>query len=272
MIKGNFKPQKIVTPVDRSRELTQLLRERILVLDGAMGTMIQQEQLEEDDFRGKRFADWPEDLKGNNDLLTLTQPDLISDIHRAFVAAGTDIIETNTFNSTETSQADYGMQDLVYELNYEGARLARQIADDAVKEKPSRPRFVAGVLGPTSRTASISPDVNDPGFRNVNFDELVSAYSLATRALIDGGADTIFVETVFDTLNCKAAIYAILEVFAQLGIRLPIMISGTITDASGRTLSGQTAGAFWHSVAHAEPISIGFNCALGVGDLRPHVQ
>ena len=272
MNKGNFKPQKIVTPIDRSRELTQLLRERILVLDGAMGTMIQQEQLEEDDFRGKRFADWPEDLKGNNDLLTLTQPDLISDIHRAFVAAGTDIIETNTFNSTETSQADYGMQDLVYELNYEGARLARQIADDAVKENPSRPRFVAGVLGPTSRTASISPDVNDPGFRNVNFDELVSAYSLATRALIDGGADTIFVETVFDTLNCKAAIYAILEVFAQLGIRLPIMISGTITDASGRTLSGQTAGAFWHSVAHAEPISIGFNCALGVGDLRPHVQ
>ena len=272
MNKGNFKPQEIVTPIDRSRELTQLLRERILVLDGAMGTMIQQEQLEEDDFRGKRFADWPEDLKGNNDLLTLTQPDLISDIHRAFVAAGTDIIETNTFNSTETSQADYGMQDLVYELNYEGARLARQIADDAVKENPSRPRFVAGVLGPTSRTASISPDVNDPGFRNVNFDELVSAYSLATRALTDGGADTIFVETVFDTLNCKAAIYAILEVFAELGIRLPIMISGTITDASGRTLSGQTAGAFWHSVAHAEPISIGFNCALGVGDLRPHVQ
>lgn len=269
---GSFKPEKITKPSDRTEELIALLRERILVLDGAMGTMIQQNRLEEDDFRGKRFADWPEDLKGNNDLLSLTQPDLISDIHRAFVAAGTDFIETNTFNSTETSQADYGMEELVYELNYEGARLARQVADDALKENPSHPRFVAGVLGPTSRTASISPDVNDPGFRNISFDELVRAYSLSGRALIDGGADTLFIETVFDTLNCKAAIYAVLELFDRLGIRLPVMISGTITDASGRTLSGQTAGAFWHSVAHAQPLSIGFNCALGVGDLRPHVQ
>ena len=214
---GSFKPEKITKPSDRTEELIALLRERILVLDGAMGTMIQQNRLEEDDFRGKRFADWPEDLKGNNDLLSLTQPDLISDIHRAFVAAGTDFIETNTFNSTETSQADYGMEELVYELNYEGARLARQVADDALKENPSHPRFVAGVLGPTSRTASISPDVNDPGFRNISFDELVRAYSLSGRALIDGGADTLFIETVFDTLNCKAAIYAVLELFDRLG-------------------------------------------------------
>ena len=269
---GNFNPQKIAEPTDRSEELAKLLRERVLILDGAMGTMIQQRQLEEKDFRGERFADWNLDLKGNNDLLTLTQPDLITDIHRDFIAVGADIIETNTFNSTGTSQADYGMQELVYELNYEGARLARQVADDALRENPSHPRFVAGVLGPTSRTASISPDVNDPGFRNINFDELVSDYSLSTRALIDGGADTIFIETVFDTLNCKAAIYAVLELFDRLGTRLPIMISGTITDASGRTLSGQTAGAFWHSVAHAQPLSIGFNCALGVEALRPHVQ
>ncbi|HAA92224.1 MAG TPA: methionine synthase, partial [Rhodospirillaceae bacterium] len=251
--------------------MTALLRERILVLDGAMGTMIQRHKLEEDDFRGPRFADWPEDLKGNNDLLTLTQPDLITDIHRGFLDAGTDFVETNTFNSTSISQADYAMEALVYELNYEGARLARNAVEDAWQKDETRPRFVAGVLGPTNRTASLSPDVNDPGFRNIGFDELVESYTVAANGLIDGGADTLFIETVFDTLNCKAAIYAILKLFDERQIHLPIMISGTITDASGRTLSGQTPAAFWHSVAHAKPLSIGFNCALGVADLRPHV-
>ncbi|HAT34378.1 MAG TPA: methionine synthase, partial [Rhodospirillaceae bacterium] len=267
----DFSPPEIKTPVDRSAEMTALLRERILVLDGAMGTMIQRHKLEEDDFRGPRFADWPEDLKGNNDLLTLTQPDLITDIHRGFLDAGTDFVETNTFNSTSISQADYAMEALVYELNYEGARLARNAVEDAWQKDETRPRFVAGVLGPTNRTASLSPDVNDPGFRNIGFDELVESYTVAANGLIDGGADTLFIETVFDTLNCKAAIYAILKLFDERQIHLPIMISGTITDASGRTLSGQTPAAFWHSVAHAKPLSIGFNCALGVADLRPHV-
>ncbi len=267
-----FAPPHIIEPVDRTDELTALMDRRILVLDGAMGTMIQQHKLEEDDFRGVRFVDWPDDLKGNNDLLTLTQPTIITDIHRAFLAAGTDFVETNTFNSTSISQADYGMEALVYELNYEGARLAREVASEFTKRDEDHPRFVAGVLGPTNRTASISPDVNDPGFRNVSFDALVDAYTLAANGLIDGGADTLFIETVFDTLNCKAAIYAILQLFESTGIRLPLMISGTITDASGRTLSGQTPTAFWASVAHARPLSIGFNCALGVEELRPHVQ
>jgi 5-methyltetrahydrofolate--homocysteine methyltransferase len=267
-----FKPPHITEATDRSDELVQLLRERILVLDGAMGTMIQRHKLEEDDFRGDRFADWPEDLKGNNDLLTLTQPDLIRDIHLDYFKAGADFAETNTFNSTAVSQADYAMEALVYELNYEGARLARAAADTIGEETPDRPRFVAGVLGPTNRTASISPDVNNPGFRNIAFDELVAAYTVAANGLIDGGADTLFIETVFDTLNCKAAICALLGVFDARGHRMPVMISGTITDASGRTLSGQTPAAFWTSVAHADPLSIGFNCALGVADLRPHVR
>ncbi|MDM3870019.1 methionine synthase [Porticoccus sp. W117] len=246
--------------------------ERILILDGAMGTMIQQHKLQEADYRGERFADWGQDLGGNNDLLTLTQPDIIRDIHDAYLAAGSDILETNTFNSNRISQADYGMEDLTAELNREGARLAREAADAWTTKEPHKPRFVAGVLGPTSRTASISPDVNDPAARNTSFDELVENYIEATEALIEGGADLILIETVFDTLNAKAAVYAVQEVFEQLGFELPIMISGTITDASGRTLSGQTTEAFWNSLAHAKPFSIGLNCALGAAELRSYVE
>ena len=261
-----------MTERDTRAVLEGLLCERILLLDGAMGTMIQAHGLDEAAYRGERFADWPSDLKGNMDVLTLTQPDIIRDIHAAFLAAGADIIETNTFNSTAISQSDYGTQDLAYRLNLEGARLARAAADAVTAKTPEKPRLVAGVLGPTNRTASISPDVSDPGFRNVDFDALVAAYAEAARGLIDGGADILLVETVFDTLNCKAAIYAILALFDDQGVRLPVMISGTITDASGRTLSGQTPEAFWNSVGHARPISIGLNCALGVKDLRPHVR
>ena len=255
---------------DRTALLHRQLAQHILLLDGAMGTMIQRHELTEADYRGSRFADFGRELKGNNDLLTLTRPDVIGGIHRAYLEAGADILETNTFNSTAVSQADYGLQELVYELNLEGARLARSVADAA--STAERPRFVAGVLGPTSRTASVSPDVNDPGFRNVTFGELVSNYTEALRGLIDGGADILLVETVFDTLNCKAALYAIETHFAASGQRLPVMISGTITDASGRTLSGQTAAAFYASVAHAQPLSVGLNCALGVELLREYVH
>ncbi|MBT7486703.1 MAG: methionine synthase, partial [Rhodospirillales bacterium] len=237
-----------------------------------MGTMIQGHNLQEADYRGERFKDWPSDVKGNNDLLILTRPEIIKGIHAAFLDAGCDIVETNTFNATSISQADYGMEEIVFELNKEGARLAREAADEAQENTPDKPRFVAGVLGPTNRTASISPDVNDPGFRNVTFDGLVEAYTEATRGLVEGGADIILVETIFDTLNSKAALYAVAKFFDDEGIRLPVMISGTITDASGRTLSGQTPEAFWYSVSHAKPISIGFNCALGAKDLRQHVQ
>jgi 5-methyltetrahydrofolate--homocysteine methyltransferase len=247
------------------------LAERILILDGAMGTMIQAHGLQEEDFRGERFRDSAHDLKGNNDLLSLTRPDIILDIHREYLAAGADIIETNTFNSTSISQADYGLEDIVRELNREAALLARQAADEFTSQTPGKPRFVAGVIGPTNRTASMSPDVNDPGFRNVGFDELVTDYCNAVDGLIDGKVDAILIETVFDTLNAKAAIFAVQECFEKHGVELPIMISGTITDASGRTLSGQTAAAFWYSVAHAKPISIGFNCALGAEQLRPYV-
>ncbi|HEY8350920.1 MAG TPA: homocysteine S-methyltransferase family protein [Sphingomonadales bacterium] len=250
--------------------LPQLLRERILVLDGAMGTMIQRHRLDEAAYRGERFKSWGRDVRGNNDLLTLTQPQIIRDIHRAYLDAGADIIETNSFNSTTMSQADYGMEALVAELNRESARLARSAADE-FEARDGRPRYVAGILGPTSRTASLSPDVNNPGFRNVSFDELRDAYYEAAKALVEGGADILMIETVFDTLNCKAAIYAVMELFDHLGYRLPVMISGTITDASGRTLSGQTPDAFWYSVQHAEPISIGFNCALGPKELRQHI-
>ncbi len=250
--------------------LQKLLTERILILDGAMGTMIQKHGLEEADYRGERFADWSSELKGNNDLLSLTQPRIIRDIHAAYLEAGADIIETNTFNANATSMADYGMEDLVYELNLEGARLARAACDEAGSD--DRPRFVAGVLGPTSRTCSLSPDVNDPGFRNVRFDELVATYTEATRGLVEGGADIILIETVFDTLNAKAAVFAVQGYFDKAGNPLPIMISGTITDASGRTLSGQTATAFYNSLAHAKPISIGLNCALGAGELRQYVE
>ncbi len=257
--------------IARQQALQQALKERILILDGGMGTMIQSYKLQEEDYRGTRFADWPSDVKGNNDLLLLTRPDVIQAIEKAYLDAGADILETNTFNATRVSQADYGMEELVYELNVEGARLAREVADAKTAENPAKPRFVAGVLGPTSRTCSISPDVNNPGYRNVTFDELVENYTEATKGLIEGGSDLILIETIFDTLNAKAAIFAVQGVFEELGIELPIMISGTITDASGRTLSGQTTEAFWNSVRHAKPISVGLNCALGAKELRPYL-
>ena len=257
---------------DRLHRLPALLGERILVLDGAMGTMIQREGLAEADYRGERFRDWPRDLKGNNDLLSLTRPAVIRGIHAAYLEAGADIIETNTFNATSVSMADYGMEALVPELNRAAAALARAVADDYEARTPGRPRYVAGILGPTSKTASISPDVNDPAARNVTFPELVQAYGEAARALLDGGADLLMIETIFDTLNAKAAIVAVEEAFAGLGVRVPVMISGTITDQSGRTLSGQTVEAFWNSVAHARPLSVGLNCALGARQLRPYVQ
>jgi len=252
--------------------LERLMSERILILDGAMGTMIQAFELDEDAFRGQRFADHALPLRGNNDLLTLTRPDIIAGIHRSFLEAGADLVETNTFNSTRISQADYGMQHLVRELNVEAARLARKEADAITAKDPSRPRFVVGSLGPTNRTASLSPDVNRPEFRNVSFAQLRETYAEAAAGLIEGGADVLMVETVFDTLNCKAALIAIDDVFTEHGFRLPVMISGTITDASGRTLSGQTVAAFWHSVRHAKPACIGLNCALGATELRPWLQ
>ncbi|MAL04189.1 MAG: methionine synthase [Arenimonas sp.] len=256
----------------RSARLLAALSDRILVLDGAMGTLIQRHELGEADYRGERFAGSPRDLKGNNDLLTLVRPDIIAGIHQAYLDAGADIIETNTFNSTAVSQSDYGLEALVPELNREAARLARECAARAEAADPSRPRWVAGVLGPTSRTASISPKVEDAGYRNTSFDALVADYSVAARALVEGGADILMVETVFDTLNAKAALYGIDVLFESLGARLPVMVSGTITDRSGRTLSGQTAEAFWYSLRHARPLSVGLNCALGARDLRPHVD
>lgn len=256
---------------DLTATLNECLSQRILILDGGMGTMLQNAELSEAEFRGERFKDWPSDLKGNNDLLALTCPDVVSRIHRAYLEAGADIIETNTFNSTRLSQSDYGMEDLVVEINRESARLARDVCD-AVAQETGQTRYVAGVLGPTSRTASLSPDVNDPAKRNVTFNELRANYHEAATALIEGGADLILIETIFDTLNAKAAIYALEELFDQRGERLPVMISGTITDASGRTLSGQTTEAFWNSVRHARPLSIGLNCALGAEELRPYLE
>ena len=256
----------------RSKIFQQSLNQRILILDGAMGTMIQSYELEEADYRGERFADWSSLLKGNNDLLTLTQPKIIRDIHKAYLDVGADIVETNTFNANAVSMADYGMEDLVFELNKSSAEIARSITDEISLKTPDKPRFVAGVLGPTSRTASLSPDVNDPGFRNITFNQLVEIYSESTRGLIAGGADLILIETIFDTLNAKAAIFAVKNVFDELGEELPIMISGTITDASGRTLSGQTTEAFWNSLSHANPVSIGLNCALGPKELRQYVE
>ena len=252
--------------------IEQALKNRILILDGAMGTMIQRYKLGEAEYRGTRFADHHSDLKGNNDLLALTQPQIIGDIHRAYLDAGADIIETNTFNSTTVAQADYHLEHIVYELNKAAAQLARAVADEFKTKTPDQPRFVAGVLGPTNRTASISPDVNNPGFRNISFDELVTAYTEATQGLVDGGADLILIETIFDTLNAKAAIFAVETFFETTGTRLPVMISGTITDASGRTLSGQTAEAFYNSLRHVRPISFGFNCALGALQLRQYIE
>ena len=275
----------------RVAALQAALAQRILVIDGAMGTMIQRHDLQEADYRGERFAQGYDalfaadghahgagcgceshDQRGNNDLLTLTRPDIIRDIHAAYLAAGADLVETNTFNSTSISLADYRLQHLVRELNREGAALARSACDEAEARDPSKPRFAIGVLGPTSRTASLSPDVNRPGFRAIDFDELAEAYREAARGLIEGGADILMVETVFDTLNAKAALFAIDDVFEELGVRLPVMVSGTITDASGRTLSGQTAEAFWYSLRHAQPLAIGLNCALGAKDLRQHID
>jgi len=255
---------------DSAARLPELLRQRILILDGAMGTMIQRHKLEEADYRGERFADWPGDLKGNNDLLALTQPQIIRGIHEEYLEAGADIIETNSFNATRASMADYGMEDLTHELNVAAARVAREAADRFIT--PDKPRFVAGVLGPTSKTLSISPEVNDPGFRNITFGELVEMYQEAARGLIEGGSDILLIETIFDTLNAKAAVFAVQEVFEADGVRLPIMISGTITDQSGRTLSGQTTEAFYNSLRHAEPLSIGLNCALGPDLLRQYVE
>ena len=275
----------------RVAALEAALASRILIIDGAMGTMIQRHELQEADYRGERFAEGFDalfaadghahgpgcgceghDQRGNNDLLSLTRPDIIRAIHRDYLQAGADLVETNTFNSTSISLADYRLQHLVRELNREGAALARAECDAIEATTPERPRFVIGVLGPTSRTASLSPDVNRPGFRAITFDELAEAYCEAARGLIDGGADILMVETVFDTLNAKAALFAIDDVFEELGARLPVMISGTITDASGRTLSGQTAEAFWYSLRHAQPMAIGLNCALGAKDLRQHVD
>jgi 5-methyltetrahydrofolate--homocysteine methyltransferase len=257
---------------DRTAELISLLQQRLLILDGAMGTMIQRHNLQEADYRGTRFAGHPHDLKGNNDLLLLTRPEVIRGIHAEYLAAGADILETCTFNATSLSQADYHLESIVYELNVTGAKLAREVCDEFTAKDPQKPRFVAGVLGPTSRTASISPDVNDPGYRNVTFDDLVTSYTEAIRGLTDGGADILLVETVFDTLNAKAALFAIEQFFETTGRRWPVMISGTITDASGRTLSGQTAEAFWNSLRHIQPLSFGLNCALGAKELRQYVE
>lgn len=251
--------------------LEQAASERILIIDGAMGTMIQKRKPTEETYRGERFKDWPRDVKGNNDLLVLTQPGMIREIHEEYLAAGADIIETNTFNAQVISMADYGMEELAYEINVEAARIARQAADAWTQKTPDKPRFVAGAVGPTNRTASISPNVNDPGFRNVDFDELRAAYKEQVLGLIEGGADIILIETIFDTLNAKAAGYATLEAFEEKGVRLPIMLSGTITDRSGRTLSGQTAEAFWYSLRHLKPFSVGLNCALGAELMRPYL-
>ncbi|MGE3150691.1 MAG: homocysteine S-methyltransferase family protein, partial [Pseudorhodoplanes sp.] len=259
------------TKSETELKLREAAAQRILVLDGAMGTMIQELKLDEAGFRGARFGDWPRDLRGNNDILILTQPDAIRDVHLAYFRAGADIASTNTFSSTRIAQADYGMEELVAEINREGARLVREAADLAEKED-GRPRFVAGALGPTNRTASISPDVNNPGYRAVTFDELRDAYREQAEALLDGGADLLLVETIFDTLNAKAALYAISEIEEARGRSIPVMISGTITDLSGRMLSGQTPTAFWHSIRHAQPVSVGLNCALGAKEMRAHID
>ena len=252
--------------------LYKALNERILVLDGAMGTMLQRYNFTEEDYRGERFKDWEHSLKGNNDLLSLTQPNAIEEVHRKYLEADADIIETNTFSGTTIAMADYHMEELVYELNYESAKIARKICDEFTVENPAKPRFVAGSMGPTNRTASLSPDVNDPGFRAITFDELRIAYKQQAKALLDGGSDLLLVETIFDTLNAKAALFAIDEIQEERNIQIPIMVSGTITDASGRTLSGQTAEAFLISISHLNLLSVGLNCALGAEQLTPYLE
>lgn len=253
-------------------KIEDIIKERILIIDGAMGTMIQRHKLEEADFRGERFKDHKYPLKGNNDLLSLTRPDIIKDIHRQYFEAGADIVETNTFSGTSIAQADYHLEHIIYDLNYQSAKIAREVADEFTRKEPNKPRFVAGAMGPTNRTASLSPDVNDPGYRAITFDQLVTAYKEQAKGLIEGGADTLLIETVFDTLNAKAAAFAVQELFDELGRTVPIMISGTITDASGRTLSGQTTEAFLISLSHVPLLSIGLNCALGAKQLRPYLQ
>jgi len=260
-----------MTREQRIAALKQAAAGRILIFDGAMGTMIQRLKLDEAGYRGARFAAHPRSVKGNNDLLVLTQPEAIADIHRGYLEAGTDIVSTNSFNAQRISLADYGMEGLAYEINLAAARLARAAADAAMTDAPDQPRWVAGALGPTNRTASISPDVNNPGFRGVNFDELVEAYQEQARGLIDGGADLLLIETVFDTLNAKAAGYAALQAFDEAGVELPIIVSGTITDRSGRTLSGQTPEAFYFSIRHLKPFAVGLNCALGAELMRPYL-
>lgn len=250
----------------------KILQERILILDGAMGTMLQDYKFTEEDFRGERFKEYPSPLQGNNDLLTITQPEAIKTIHGKYFEAGADIVETNTFSGTTIAMADYQMEDLVYELNYESAKIAKEVATEFTAKEPHKPRFVAGAIGPTNRTASMSPDVNDPGYRAVTFEDLRIAYKQQAEALIDGGVDLLLVETVFDTLNAKAALFAIEEVKEERNIDIPVMLSGTITDASGRTLSGQTAEAFLISISHIPLLSVGFNCALGANLLQPHLE
>lgn len=252
--------------------IQDILSERILVLDGAMGTMIQRHKLEEEDFRNEALKDHEHSLKGNNDLLSITRPDIIKDIHRQYFEAGADIAETNTFSGTTIAQADYHLEDLVYELNYQSAKIAREVADEMTEKEPEKPRFVAGAMGPTNRTASISPDVNNPGYRAVTFEQLAQAYGEQATALIDGGVDILLVETVFDTLNAKAALFGISQILDKRGLELPVMVSGTITDASGRTLSGQTTEAFLISISHMPLLSVGLNCALGASQLRPYLQ
>jgi 5-methyltetrahydrofolate--homocysteine methyltransferase len=255
------------------KSIQDCLKERILIIDGAMGTMIQRHKLEEADYRGERFKDWHTDVKGNNDLLSITQPEIIIGIHKQYLEAGADIIETNTFSSTVIAQADYAMQAFAYELNVASAKCARIAADEYTAINPGKPRFVAGAIGPLNKTLSLSPDVNNPGFRAVTFDEVAAAYTEQIKGLIEGGVDLLLIETIFDTLNAKAAIYAAKKHFRSMGTpELPIMISGTITDASGRTLSGQTLEAFYISLMHANPISIGLNCALGAMEMRPHIE
>jgi 5-methyltetrahydrofolate--homocysteine methyltransferase len=253
-------------------DIKSILKNRILVLDGAMGTMIQRHKLEEEDFRKGWFEDHNQSLKGNNDLLSLTRPEIIKEIHAEYFAAGADIAETNTFSGTTIAQADYGLESAVYDINYQSAKIAREVADEFTAKEPNKPRFVAGSMGPTNRTASISPDVNDPGFRAITFEELVTAYKQQAEALMDGGVDLLLVETVFDTLNAKAALFAIDEVFEERETKIPIMVSGTITDQSGRTLTGQTTDAFLISVAHMDLLTIGLNCALGASMMRPYLQ
>ncbi|MBT8308991.1 MAG: 5-methyltetrahydrofolate--homocysteine methyltransferase [Flavobacteriaceae bacterium] len=253
-------------------DIQQEIQKRILVLDGAMGTMLQRYDFSEEDFRGERFKDYPSSLKGNNDLLSLTQPEAIAAVHKKYLEAGADIIETNTFSGTTIAMADYNMEDLVYELNFESAKIAKKVAEEFTRANPNKPRFVAGSIGPTNRTASLSPDVNKPEFRAITFEELRKAYKQQVEALIDGGVDVLLVETIFDTLNAKAALFAIEEVKEERKIDIPIMVSGTITDASGRTLSGQTVEAFLASISHVPLLSVGFNCALGAEQLKPYLQ